>query len=168
MLRTTQGFTTSHQASDTGLSPYIIELSRTFSSLSKYDIVTLLPLSRITTSYVWAFPRSLATTRGIIKLFSFPTGTKMFQFPAFAPIKNIWVTILQTVRLSHSEILGSKIICIYPRLIAAYHVLHRLREPRHPPYALNYFLFILYTTKLIILIPMVAYSCSYFQLYFEI
>ena len=68
----------------------------------------------------------------------------MFQFPAFAPIKNIWVTILQTVRLSHSEILGSKIICIYPRLIAAYHVLHRLREPRHPPYALNYFLFIIY------------------------
>ena len=66
----------------------------------------------------------------------------MFQFPAFAPIKNIWVTIIQTVRLSHSEILGSKIICIYPRLIAAYHVLHRLREPRHPPYALNYFLFI--------------------------
>ena len=92
----------------------------------------------------------------------------MFQFPAFAPIKNIWVTIIQTVRLSHSEILGSKIICIYPRLIAAYHVLHRLREPRHPPYALNYFLFILYTTKLIILILMVAYSCSYFQLYFEI
>ena len=99
-------------------------------------------------------------------LFSFPAGTKMFQFPAFAPIKNIWVTILQTVRLSHSEILGSKIICIYPRLIAAYHVLHRLREPRHPPYALNYFLFILYTTKLIIIV--VAHSCSYFQLYFEI
>ena len=34
----------------------------------------------------------------------------------------------------------SKIICIYPRLIAAYHVLHRLREPRHPPCALFYFL----------------------------
>ena len=26
-----------------------------------------------------------------------------------------------------------------PKLIAAYHVLHRLREPRHPPYALSYF-----------------------------
>ena len=25
-------------------------------------------------------------------------------------------------------------------LIAAYHVLHRLREPRHPPCALRYFL----------------------------
>ena len=33
-----------------------------------------------------------------------------------------------------------KDICSSPRLIAAYHVLHRLWEPRHPPYALNYFL----------------------------
>ena len=31
------------------------------------------------------------------------------------------------------------VICTYPELIAAYHVLHRLREPRHPPCALNYF-----------------------------
>ena len=29
---------------------------------------------------VWALPRSLATTRGMI---SFPLGTKMFQFPRF-------------------------------------------------------------------------------------
>ena len=36
------------------------------------------------TSVVWALPRSLATTWGIINLFSLPTGTKMFQFPAFA------------------------------------------------------------------------------------
>ena len=41
---------------------------------------------------------------------------------------------------AHSEIRGSKVICTYPRLIAAYHVLHRLREPRHPPCALTYFL----------------------------
>ena len=70
-------------------------------------------------------------------LFSLPTGTKMFQFPALASaIRRI--TILQIVRLSHSEIFGSKIICIYPKLIAAYHVLLRLQEPRHPPYALSY------------------------------
>ena len=30
---------------------------------------------------VWAVPRSLATTKGITKLFSSPSGTKMFQFP---------------------------------------------------------------------------------------
>ena len=32
------------------------------------------------------------------------------------------------------------VICTSPWLIAAYHVLRRLREPRHPPYALCYFL----------------------------
>ena len=33
---------------------------------------------------VWALPRSLATTEGIISLFSLPPGTKMFQFPGLA------------------------------------------------------------------------------------
>ena len=50
------------------------------------------------------------------------------------------MTFLQNAGLSHSEIFGSKVICTYPKLIAAYHVLHRLREPRHPPCALIYFL----------------------------
>ena len=36
------------------------------------------------TSLIWAVPRSLAATDGISKLISFPAGTKMFQFPAFA------------------------------------------------------------------------------------
>ena len=43
--------------------------------------------------------------------------------------------------LSHSEIRGSILVCKSPRLIAAYHVLLRLQEPRHPPYALTYFLY---------------------------
>ena len=38
--------------------------------------------------------------------------------------------------LPHSEILGSKLVRSSPRLIAAYHVLHRLLAPRHPPNAL--------------------------------
>ena len=71
-------------------------------------------------------------------LFSLPAGTKMFQFPAFAPHSSV-VTAIRAAGLSHSEIRGSKAICAYPRLIAAYHVLHRLREPRHPPYALRHF-----------------------------
>ena len=92
---------------------------------------------------VWALPRSLATTGGIINLFSLPAGTKMFQFPAFA-LRYCVVTVLQTAGLSHSEILGSRVICTYPKLIAAYHVLHRLREPRHPPCALSYLSYLTY------------------------
>ena len=66
----------------------------------------------------------------------------MFQFPPFASMTNMsGIPDLQTGGLSHSEICGSRDICSLPQLIAAYHVLHRLREPRHPPYALSYFLF---------------------------
>ena len=51
------------------------------------------------------------------------------------------MTGLQPAGLPHSEIAGSIVICTSPALIAAYHVLLRLREPRHPPSALAYFLF---------------------------
>ena len=36
----------------------------------------------------------------------------------------------------HSEISGSLLICSSPKLIAAYHVFHRLPVPRHSPCAL--------------------------------
>ena len=73
-------------------------------------------------------------------MFSSPRGTKMFQFPRFAsPNNNNGDSHLKVTGLSHSEIHGSKAICASPRLIAAYHVLHRLREPRHPPSALTLF-----------------------------
>ena len=42
-----------------------------------------------------------------------------------------------TWEFPHSEIVGSKLIRSSPTLIAAYHVLHRLLPPRHPPDALN-------------------------------
>ena len=39
--------------------------------------------------------------------------------------------------LPHSDIPGSTPVCGSPKLFAAYHVLHRLPSPRHPPYALS-------------------------------
>jgi hypothetical protein len=57
----------------------------------------------------------------------------MFQFSGLAPFR---VIHLQCTRLSHSEIFGLSLVCSYPKLIAAYHVLHRLLVPRHPPCAL--------------------------------
>ena len=40
------------------------------------------------------------------------------------------------VEFPHSEISGSKDVCSSPKLIAAYHVFHRLPVPRHSPCAL--------------------------------
>ena len=52
-------------------------------------------------------------------------------------------------RLSHSDIPGSLLVCKSPGLFAAYHVLLRLQEPRHPPYALYYFLTNHYTFPIV-------------------
>ena len=83
--RPTQDAARGRGTSATGLSPSAAPLSR------RPRLVPLPPQAR---SYnpgdarrrppVWAPPLSLATTRGIIGLFSLPAGTKMFQFPAFA------------------------------------------------------------------------------------
>jgi hypothetical protein len=48
--------------------------------------------------------------------------------------RNDW---LEPVGFPHSEISGSLAVCASPKLIAAYHVLHRLHAPRHPPCALS-------------------------------
>ena len=53
-------------ASYKGLSPAMAERSSSFYSQSKYNIMLLLPHDCIATIVVWAFPRSLATTKGII------------------------------------------------------------------------------------------------------
>ena len=72
--------------------------------------------------------------------FLFLEVLRCFSSLRLPPYTYIGITTLQVAGLSHSEIPGSKVICTYPGLIAAYHVLHRLREPRHPPCALSYFL----------------------------
>ena len=84
--RVTQDTTKPHLDSNTGLSPSVTELSSSFFSQSEYYGVVLQPRSCIATAPVWALPRSLATTGGIISLFSLPRGTKMFQFPRFASL----------------------------------------------------------------------------------
>jgi hypothetical protein len=62
----------------------------------------------------------------------------MFQFPGFAPAHyEFMCRSVRRLGLPHSEISGSKPIRGSPKLIAAYHVLHRLSVPRHPPNALK-------------------------------
>ena len=65
-------------------------------------------------------------------LLSLPVGTKMFQFPTFAPEPGSGAGIASG-GFPHSDIRGSQGICPSPRLFAAYHVLPRLREPQASP-----------------------------------
>ena len=66
--------------------------------------------------------------------FLFLRVLRCFSSPGSPPFAR--VVHLQCTGLSHSEICGSTRMCRSPQLIAAYHVLHRLWEPRHSPYAL--------------------------------
>ena len=77
--RVTQDTTKLHSDSYTGLSPSVIELSRTFYSLFEYYGVVLQPQICIATHLVWALPRSLATTGGIISYFLFLEVLRCFS-----------------------------------------------------------------------------------------
>ena len=67
--------------------------------------------------------------------FLFLRVLRCFSSPGSPP--NIcWDAGIASGGLPHSEIRGSTGICPSPRLIAACHVLLRLREPRHPSCAL--------------------------------
>src|SRR5208337_1773158 len=86
---------------------------------------------------VWALSISLATTLEITIVFF---SSRYLDVSVHEVCPHCWVVCLQHTGLPHSEITGSIDICSSPVLIAACHVLHRLLEPRHPPYALIYFL----------------------------
>jgi hypothetical protein len=74
------------------------------------------------------------------RLISTPRGTKMFQFPRFPPHTygfSVGYDGMTRRTLPHSGIPGSTPADGSPRLLAAYHALHRLLAPRHPPCALR-------------------------------
>ncbi len=75
------------------------------------------------TGMVWAPPRSLATTCGIIVIFS-SSGYLDVSVPRVRP--PCGVPCLQHGGLPHSDIRGSHRMCRSPRLFAACRVLHRL------------------------------------------
>ena len=60
----------------------------------------------------------------------------MFQFRRFPSCTYLIQCRIPCGGFPHSEISGSTLICSSPKLIAAYHVLHRLLMPRHSPCAL--------------------------------
>jgi hypothetical protein len=105
-----------------------------------HPLLCYFPETSITTRHYyhnWANPISLATTFGISVDF-FSSGYLDVSVPrvclTFLCIQK--VTPDKSGRLPHSEILGSTLVVSSPRLIADYHVLHRLLPPRHSSYAL--------------------------------
>jgi hypothetical protein len=119
---------------------------------------------RLSLNCRWPGPRSLATTNGVSvdvlssRYLDVSVPWVRFETPMYSGSQSFHLTIvspntaaarsLGRHRLGitivgsgfpHSEIFGSKLVRSSPKLIAAYHVLHRLSEPRHPPCALSCF-----------------------------
>ena len=107
----------------------------------RIDIAVLTP--KVLLPLVWPLPLSLATTRGI----SFDFSSSPYLDVSVQGVPRAYLLIQYTLHDSsswvfpHSEICGSKLICSSPQLIAACHVLRRLRKPRHPSCALLSFPF---------------------------
>ena len=77
---------------------------------------------------------------------SFPQGNEMFQFPWLSSITygfSYGSLNITSMRLPHSDISGSKPAYGSPKLFAVNHVLLRLLAPRHSPYALSIFAFVI-------------------------
>ena len=85
------------------------------------------------TAAVWATPRSLATTCGIILIFS-SCGYLDVSVPHVRPDGHLAASAgIASGGFPHSDICGSAGICPSPQLFAACHVLRRLREPQASP-----------------------------------
>ena len=87
---------------------------------------------------VWALPRSLAATYGIDVSFSSSgyLDVSVHRVPLHTLWIGVWMIRVLRTGFPHSDICGSRIICISPQLFAAYHVFHRFLVPRHSPCAL--------------------------------
>ena len=122
--------------SHTGLSPSSVDLSRSVPLSIGHHLRVLQPrlcLDKDGLGYA-AFAHHYSRYHCC---FLFLRLLRCFSSAGSPPLKGIMH--LQCIGLPHSDILGSKPICGYPKLFAACHVLLRLREPRHPPCALGYF-----------------------------
>ena len=121
----------------TGLSPATARLSRRVPLPSPLPRRLPYNPARASTPAVWAGPLSLAATRGVTLVFL---------------SSDYWDVSVRRVRLRrpadaapsrgglpHSDTHGSMAVRASPWSFAACRVLHRLREPRHPPYALTRF-----------------------------
>ena len=124
VLRATQDNAMLRKASNTQLSCSMAVLSSTF--FSPYFMQRRGPTTPVRPEphRFGLFPvRSPLLGESLI-CFLFLRVLRCFSSPRLPPHQRM--TGLQPAGLSHSEIRGSMVICTYPRLIAAYHVLHRL------------------------------------------
>ena len=134
MSRTTQVLSTLHFASVTGLSPSMVDVSTSLllASLLRcrepYNPGDALRHCRF----------GLVPVRSPLLGESLNCSLFLWVLRCFSSPRSLHHRMVASklAGLPYSDICGSSRICRSPQLFAAYHVLRRLSEPRHPPNAL--------------------------------
>ncbi len=113
----------------TGLSPSVAGLFKPFQLRQgrRSRVLNSTSPSLFRWDSVWTVPISLAATKGIPCLVSFPPPTKMLPFGGF-PLREGAYS-----RKSHSGILGSKAACAYPRRYRGLPRPSSALKPSHSP-----------------------------------
>ena len=115
-------------------------LWRSFPTLFIYDIASMLYVRNPNEVNFIGLAYSAFARRYLRNRISFSSSGYLDVSVPRVPFHKLWIhlwmTVVHTAGFPHSEISGSKDICSSPKLIAAYHVFHRLSVPRHPPCAL--------------------------------
>ena len=125
--------------STTGLLPALADLSRSIrlsSSLITPRECPTTPESKLSGLGCFRFARRYSGNRDC---FLFLRVMRCFSSPGLLFTSYVFRSKYHPITdggFPHSEIAGSKPVRSSPTLIAAYHVLHRLLSPRHPPNAL--------------------------------
>ena len=127
----------SHQLSRTGLSPSPAGFPKTvlLNSLNQFRGPN--PSMHARWFGLFRFRSPLLTESLVVFSSSGYLDVSVHRVPFHTLWIGVWILEVCSSGFPHSDISGSMDICSSPKLFAAYHVLHRLSVPRHPPCALN-------------------------------
>ena len=126
----------SAQVSCTGLSPSLAGFPKTIPLPLKDHLCSPNPRVHAPWFGLFRFRSPLLTESHVVFSSSGYLDVSVHRVPFLTLWIGVRMTEVFSARFPHSEISGSMGICPSPKLFAAYHVLHRLLVPRHPPYAL--------------------------------
>ena len=126
----------SHLLSHTGLSPSSAGFPKTvlLNSLNQFRGPN--PSMHARWFGLFRFRSPLLTESHVVFSSSGYLDVSVHRVPFHTLWIGVWMIRVLRTGFPHSDICGSRIICISPQLFAAYHVFLRLLVPRHPPCAL--------------------------------
>ena len=136
MSRPTLDTAMSTRLSLTGLSPSLVSFPKTvlLNLLNQFHGPN--PGMHASRFGLFRFRSPLLTESHVVFSSSGYLDVSVHRVPLHTLWIGVWMIRVLRTGFPHSDICGSRIICISPQLFAAYHVFLRLLVPRHPPCAL--------------------------------